>query len=75
MSIWKKFDDDMDEFFDSDDQELNLNHEEYDAWLDSLNEEDDKLTPEEAYNKEMAKVEYPEWIITTPDFQMVVSNN
>ena len=74
MSIWKKFDDEADDFFD-DDLELNLNHAEYDAWLDSLNEEGDDLTPEEVYNNEMQKVEYPEYLVITPNFQMVISNN
>jgi hypothetical protein len=75
MSIWKKFDDESDDFFSDDDMELNLNHAEYDRWLDSLNEEGDDITPEEAYNNEMKKVEYPEYLVITPDFQMVISNN
>ncbi len=82
MSIWKDFGDDRDEFFNSD-EELRLNHEEFEQWLDSLEGEG---TDEEKYNREMGarmdkeadeinQTEYPEWVITTPDYKMTISNN
>ena len=66
MSIWKKFDND-------DDDELSLNHEEYEQWLDSLEGEG---TTEEKYNREMAKQpEYPEVMVQSANYTMTYSNN
>ena len=81
MSVWKS----DDEFFNSD-EELRLNHEEFDQWLDSINESGDPERDEEYYNKAMAEqmdsevdqmkqAEYPEWVISTPNYTMTISNN
>ncbi|HIG90050.1 MAG TPA: hypothetical protein EYQ45_03605 [Flavobacteriaceae bacterium] len=75
MSIWKKFGDERDEFFDSDD-ELHLDKDSFEAWLDSINESGDPARDEEYYNKEMAKqAEYPQVVVQTPDYTMTYSNN
>jgi hypothetical protein len=71
MSIWKDFGDDRDEFFNSD-EELRLNHEEFDQWLDSINESNDAKMDEKYYNKE---VEYPEIVVESPNYKMTYSNN
>ncbi len=71
MSIWKDFGDDRDEFFNSD-EELRLNHEEFDQWLDSINETNDAKMDEKYYNKE---VEYPEIVVESPNYKMTYSNN
>ena len=71
MSIWKDFGDDRDEFFNSD-EELRLNHEEFDQWLDSINESNDAKMDEKHYNK---KVEYPEIVVESPNYKMTYSNN
>ena len=63
MSIWKKMDNDGDAFFD-DDEELRLNHEEYEQWLDSINESNDAKM-----------VEYPEIVVESPNYKMTYSNN
>ncbi len=63
MSIWKDFGDDRDEFFNSD-EELRLNHEEFDQWLDSINESNDAKM-----------VEYPEIVVESPNYKMTYSNN
>jgi hypothetical protein len=65
MSIWKDFGDDRDEFFNSD-EELRLNHEEFDQWLDSINESNDA---------KMKEVEYPEIVVESPNYKMTYSNN
>ena len=91
MSIWKKFGDDRDEFFESeDDRELRLNHEEFDQWLDSINESGDPERDQEYYDKEevkylgekldkeadqMKQAEYPEMVINTPKYTMTISTN
>tara|TARA_Y100000310_G_scaffold257196_1_gene265224 strand:- start:288 stop:515 length:228 start_codon:yes stop_codon:yes gene_type:complete len=75
MSIWKKMDNDGDAFFD-DDEELRLNHEEYEQWLDSINKSGDPDRDEEFYNIEMAKqTEYPEVVVQTSKYTMTYSNN
>ncbi len=75
MSIWKKMDNDGDAFFD-DDEELRLNHEEYDQWLDSINESGDPARDKEYYDKEMAKqAEYPEVVVQSSKYTMTYSNN
>jgi len=66
MSVWKS----DDEFFNSDD-ELRLNHEEFDQWLDSINESGDPDRDEEYYNKEMEK----QGLIVGKDYIMTVTNN
>ena len=71
MSIWKDFGDDRDEFFNSD-EELRLNHEEFDQWLDSINESNDAKMDKKYYNKE---VEYPEIVVESPNYKMTYSNN
>ena len=63
MSIWKDFGDDRDGFFNSD-EELRLNHEEFDQWLDSINESNDAKM-----------VEYPEIVVESPNYKMTYSNN
>jgi hypothetical protein len=75
MSIWKKMDNDGDAFFD-DEEELRLNHEEYEQWLDSINKSGDPDRDEEFYNIEMAKqTEYPEVVVQTSKYTMTYSNN
>jgi hypothetical protein len=75
MSIWKKMDNDGDAFFDGD-EELRLNHEEYEQWLDSINKSGDPDRDEEFYNIEMAKqTEYPEVVVQTSKYTMTYSNN
>ena len=72
MSIWKKMDNDGDAFFD-DDEELRLNHEEYEQWLDSLEGDG---TDKEKYDREMAKqAEYPEVVVQSSKYIMTYSNN
>ena len=66
MSVWKS----DDEFFNSD-EELRLNHEEFDQWLDSINESGDPDRDEEYYNKEMEK----QGLIVGKDYIMTVTNN
>ena len=66
MSVWKS----DDEFFNSD-EELRLNHEEFDQWLDSINESGDPDRDEEYYNKEMEK----QGLIVGKDYIMTVTDN
>ena len=71
MSVWKS----DDEFFNSD-EELRLNHEEFDQWLDSINESNDAKQDKKYYDAEMAKqAEYPEVVINTPKYTMTISTN
>ena len=74
MSVWKDFGDERDDFFSSDD-ELRLNHEEFDQWLNSINESGDPEKDQEAYDTwvdeqaEAARgLDYPEWVIQTPKY-------
>ena len=68
MSVWKS----DDEFFNSD-EELRLNHEEFEQWLDSIEGDG---TDQEKYDREMAKqAEYPEVVIQSPKYTMTYSNN
>ena len=70
MSVW-------DEEF----EDYELNAGEFEQWLDSIKsskEQDD----EEAYDEwrdqqveEAKQVKYPEWVISTPDYTMILSNN
>lgn len=64
MSIWKDFGDERDEFFNTD-EELRLNHEEFDQWLDSINESNDTKK----------EVEHPEIVVETSKYIMTYSNN
>ncbi len=58
------------------DEELRLNHEEYEQWLDSINKSGDPDRDEEFYNIEMAKqTEYPEVVVQTSKYTMTYSNN
>jgi len=76
MSIWE------DEF-----EEYEMDKADFEAWLDSLEGEG---TDEEKYNRYMKEqedvridkeweerqsVEYPEWMITTSNYSMTISNN
>ena len=71
MSVWKS----DDEFFNSD-EELRLNHEEFEQWLDSINESGDPERDQEYYDKAMAKqAEYPEVVVQSPNYTMTYSNN
>ena len=58
----------------------------FEVWLDSINESGDPERDEEYYNKAMAEqmdsevdqmkqAEYPEWVISTPNYTMTISNN
>tara|TARA_B100000678_G_C18048619_1_gene437693 strand:- start:195 stop:407 length:213 start_codon:yes stop_codon:yes gene_type:complete len=70
MSVW-------DEEF----EDYELNAGEFEQWLDSIKsskEQDD----EEAYDEwcdqqveEAKQVEYPEWVVSTPNYSMTISNN
>ena len=70
MSVW-------DEEF----EDYELNAGEFEQWLDSIKsskEQDD----EEAYDEwcdqqveEAKQVKYQEWVIYTPDYTMILSNN
>ena len=70
MSVW-------DEEF----EDYELNAGEFEQWLDSIKsskEQDD----EEAYDKwcdqqveEAKQVEYPELVVSTPNYSMTISNN
>jgi len=76
MSIWE------DEW-----EDYEMNKADFESWLDSLEGEG---TDEEKYNRYMQEqedarvdkewgerqsVEYPEWVISTPNYTMTISNN
>ena len=71
MSIW---DDEWEDYeFDKYD---------FEVWLDSINKSGDPKKDEEAYNEWLDEecngrqsVEYTEWVITTPKYSMIISNN
>ena len=67
-------------------EDYELDKHDFEIWLDSINESGDPERDEEYYNKAMAEqmdsevdqmkqVEYPEWVISTPNYTMTVSNN
>ena len=63
MSIW---DDEWEDYeFDKYD---------FECWLDSVNKSGYPKKDKEVYN-EWLSVEYPEWVITTPKYSMIISNN
>ena len=71
----------MSSVWDEEFEDYELNAGEFEQWLDSIKsskEQDD----EEAYDKwcdqqveEAKQVKYPEWVISTPDYTMILSNN
>ena len=67
-------------------EDYELDKHDFEIWLDSINESGDPERDEEYYNKAMAEqmdsevdqmkqVEYPEWVISTPNYTMTISNN
>jgi len=67
-------------------EDYELDKNDFEVWLDSINESGDPERDEEYYNKVMAEqmdseadqmrqAEYPEWVINTPKYTMTVSNN
>ena len=54
----------------------------FEIWLDSINKTGDPEKDEEVYNEwadaqaeEIKQAEYPEWVISTPNYTMTISNN
>jgi hypothetical protein len=63
-------------------EDYELDKYEFEVWLDSINKSGDPDRDEEYYNKEMDRqaeemkqAEYPEWVISTPNYTMTISNN
>ena len=67
-------------------EDYELDKNDFEVWLDSINESGDPERDEEYYNKAMAEqmdseadqmkqAEYPEWVISTPNYTMTISNN
>ena len=67
-------------------EDYEIDKHDFEVWLDSINESGDPERDEEYYNKAMAEqmdsevdqmkqVEYPEWVISTPNYTMTISNN
>ena len=67
-------------------EDYELDKHDFEVWLDSINESGDPERGEEYYNKAMAEqmdsevdqmkqAEYPEWVISTPNYTMTISNN
>ena len=67
-------------------EDYELDKHDFEVWLDSINESGDPERDEEYYNKAMAEqmgseadqmkqAEYPEWVISTPNYTMTISNN
>ena len=63
MSIW-----------DEEWEDYEFDKYDFEVWLDSINKSGDPEKDEEVYN-ECLNVEYPEWVITTPKYSMIISNN
>ena len=71
----------MSSVWDEEFEDYELNAGEFEQWLDSIKsskEQDD----EEAYDEwcdqqveEAKQVKYPEWVISTPNYSMTISNN
>ena len=72
--------------FDEEWEDYELDKNDFEVWLDSINESGDPERDEEYYNKAMAEqmdsevdqmkqAEYPEWVISTPNYTMTISNN
>ena len=75
MSVW-----------DEEWEDYELDKHDFEVWLDSINESGDPKRDQEYYDKamaeqmdseadEMKQVEYPEWVISTPNYTMTISNN
>ena len=57
-------------------EDYELDKNDFEVWLDSINESGDPERDEEYYNKEMAKqAEYPEVVVQSPNYTMTYSNN
>ena len=67
-------------------EDYELDKNDFEVWLDSINESGDPERDEEYYNKvkaeqkdseadQMRQAEYPEWVINTPKYTMTISNN
>ena len=67
-------------------EDYELDKHDFEIWLDSINESGDPERDEEYYNKAMAEqmdsevdqmkqAEYPEWVISIPNYTMTISNN
>ena len=75
MSVW-----------DEEWEDYELDKHDFEVWLDSINESGDPERDQEYYDKAMAELmdseadqmkqaEYPEWVISTPNYTMTISNN
>jgi len=67
-------------------EDYELDKHDFEVWLDSINESGDPERDKEYYDKvigeemdkqaeEIKQAEYPEWVISTPNFTMTISNN
>ena len=67
-------------------EDYELDKHDFEVWLDSINESGDPERDKEYYDKvigeemdkqaeEMKQAEYPEWVISTPNYTMTISNN
>ena len=67
-------------------EDYEIDKHDFDVWLDSINESGDPKRDKEYYDKEMGEemdrqademkqAEYPEWVISTPNYTMTISNN
>ena len=67
-------------------EDYEIDKHDFEVWLDSINESGDPERDQEYYDKamaeqmdseaaEMQQAEYPEWVITTPNYTMTISNN
>ena len=57
-------------------EDYELNKNDFEVWLDSINESGDPEKDKEYYDKEMAKqAEYPEVVVQSPNYTMTYSNN
>ena len=67
-------------------EDYELDKHDFEVWLDSINESGDPERDKEYYDKvigeemdkqaeEIKQAEYPEWVISTPNFTITISNN
>ena len=67
-------------------EDYELDKHDFEVWLDSINESGDPERDKEYYDKvigeemdkqaeQIKQAEYPEWVISTPNFTMTISNN
>ena len=57
-------------------EDYELNKNDFEVWLDSINESGDPEKDKEYYDKEMAKqAEYPEVVVQSSNYTMTYSNN